>query len=244
MEDTENQERQARTLEPPPDVVFELQLVGRVGLVSKCDGEEFSLQSKQELAESERELQRLRRQVQLQTARCEGQLDVVAKEARAEEEIRIISEKVGRELAGFREEQRRKDAAEDERLRHLYRAMLMPVDSLSELEGIPPFTLERSGAARDYCANRGDGVMGFPHLICSKVHILEDDPMSSSASSWRTSMPQAPSKPVRAGERPRRKSRQVLPPIRPPDNASTCCEADNLLRINLARLQKLERLGV
>merc|ERR1719443_1986971 len=61
-----------------------------------------------------------------QTARCWGQYHATAEEIRAQQEKDAISELVQKELDRFKDEQRKKEEAEEERLANLYRGIWGP----------------------------------------------------------------------------------------------------------------------
>eukprot|EP00913_Durusdinium_trenchii_P003435 g3181.t1 len=141
-------------LEPKDD---EGDVLKRVGL-SVLSNTSYWTRSKEEASDAEQHLTQLRREAQLRQARCEGQLETLAREAKEEQEKRhsadepesgfrhmqpqerrLISDKISRELASLREELHRKDAQEEERLRHLYRGILGPKDACRQMSD---FSLE------------------------------------------------------------------------------------------------------
>lgn len=88
-------------------------------------------------------------------------------EARAEEERRMVSERVARELEAFKAQQRQREAQEDERLAHLYRALLEP----SQDAGAPPHAVAYHDAGVG--AFRANGARAFPPVpspgVCACV---------------------------------------------------------------------------
>eukprot|EP00931_Biecheleriopsis_adriatica_P059741 TRINITY_DN35803_c0_g1_i2.p1 TRINITY_DN35803_c0_g1~~TRINITY_DN35803_c0_g1_i2.p1 ORF type:complete len:238 (+),score=40.52 TRINITY_DN35803_c0_g1_i2:64-777(+) len=162
----------------------EAALLKRVG-ISVLGNTTFTRQSQEETHEAERELEELRREARLRASRCNAQLESLSAEARAEQERRIISEKVSRELDILREEMRRKEAAEDERLRHLYRGIMGsevrsdsgagPDSSAPEPVRLPDTTsLGQSGNGQ----GRSEyfdlpGALSFPPLIVSETKLLD-----------------------------------------------------------------------
>ncbi|CAK9061265.1 Alkyldihydroxyacetonephosphate synthase [Durusdinium trenchii] len=205
-------------LEPKDD---EGDVLKRVGL-SVLSNTSYWTRSKEEASDAEQHLTQLRREAQLRQARCEGQLETLAREAKEEQERRLISDKISRELASLREELHRKDAQEEERLRHLYRGILGPKDGPVQMSD---FSLEdlRSKPAP---------------LIYSEAKLLTDD--------WEESLFR--------GERLRAARKKVHATkvhagLDAPGSAAMRFtpgkdEADQMLRVNLARLERLERFGL
>lgn len=72
------------------------------------------------------ELEEMQRRIREQASRCWGQYHVTAEEVRAQQEKDAISDLVTKELDRFKDEQRQKEEAEAERLRHLYRGIMGP----------------------------------------------------------------------------------------------------------------------
>eukprot|EP00429_Kryptoperidinium_foliaceum_P099051 CAMPEP_0176259818 /NCGR_PEP_ID=MMETSP0121_2-20121125/39266_1 /TAXON_ID=160619 /ORGANISM="Kryptoperidinium foliaceum, Strain CCMP 1326" /LENGTH=214 /DNA_ID=CAMNT_0017599715 /DNA_START=49 /DNA_END=690 /DNA_ORIENTATION=- len=144
-------------------------LLRRVGLSLLTSNDEFERRSRDDAVECDVRLQELRRRVNLQAAQCQGQLEILAKEARAEEERRMVSERVARELEAFKAQQRQREAQEDERLAHLYRALLEP----SQDAGAPPHAVAYHDAGVG--AFRANGARAFPPVLYSAVSLLQDD---------------------------------------------------------------------
>ncbi|CAJ1439772.1 unnamed protein product [Effrenium voratum] len=113
-------------LESARDEEGQAALLKRVGLSVLHSNTSYWERSREEASEAEQQLEQLRREAKLRAARCEGQLETLARDAREEQERRLISDRIGRELEALRSELRQKEAAEEERLRHLYRSVLGP----------------------------------------------------------------------------------------------------------------------
>lgn len=109
-------------LEPEKD---EGDVLKRVGL-SVLSNTSYWQRSREEASDAEQQLAQLKREAQLRKARCEGQLENLARDAKEEQERRLISDKISKELASLRQELQKKDELEEERLRHLYRGILGP----------------------------------------------------------------------------------------------------------------------
>eukprot|EP00929_Paragymnodinium_shiwhaense_P079347 TRINITY_DN41300_c0_g1_i3.p1 TRINITY_DN41300_c0_g1~~TRINITY_DN41300_c0_g1_i3.p1 ORF type:complete len:495 (-),score=89.35 TRINITY_DN41300_c0_g1_i3:73-1557(-) len=101
----------------------EVDVARRLHLSASNDNEQYGRQALEEARAAEDELAALRRQANLITAQCRGQLNVVQKEVRAEIEQRALSDQVAKELDALRAEIRCKEATEEERLGHLYRVL-------------------------------------------------------------------------------------------------------------------------
>lgn len=223
-------------------------LLRRVGLSVLGSNVDFEQKARQEASDAERSLIELRQRSALQAAQCRGHLDVLSKEARAEEERRLISERVARELEKFREEMRKKEAKEEEHIRQMYRAILQPQPS-SEA-----FAVQGLGTARQY---QVDGAQIYPSIISSAVNLdaasVEDsfDVLDSSgfgsseaclrreedASHNRSHNITLPSYTI-----PHMSHELQTPPL--PSRSVESSEAEQLLNLNLARLARLERLGL
>lgn len=232
------------------------QLLRRVGLSVLGSNAEFWERSREEVNEAERQLEELRRQARLMAARCQGQLEIVAKEARAEEERQLISEKVGLELAAFREEMRRKELLEEERIRHLYRAVLTPGGEPAMGHRAVAYSLDSAPHPANY---RADGTLIFPPLLYSEAWLQDSrssSPHGDSQSPWLAAAAakekcrgtgravafhdlEVP-KPLCMAPRLARRSRPPLAPVA----GSEMGEAEKLLRMNMARLERLERCGL
>jgi hypothetical protein len=223
-------------------------LLRRVGLSVLTSNVDFELQAKREAVNAERNLAEMRQRAALRAAQCRGHLDVLANEARAEEERRMISDRVGRELQAFRKELQDREAKEEKHMRQMYRAMLQPQEPMET------FSTEAYGARR---IHQIDGSRAYPPIISSAVSLQDASPAVSGVG-WRqapdvehyTPAPFAPADdyPVYRVE-PRTASYghkihlnrgPAVLPSEAPDNS----EADDLLRVNLARLERLERLGL
>ncbi|CAK0797483.1 unnamed protein product [Prorocentrum cordatum] len=192
-------------------------LLRRVGLSVVATNAEYGRRARQEAEDAERELDELRRDARRRAALCRGHLRAADAKERAEEERRAVAERVSLELHGFREQMRQKEAEDEDRVRHLYRALLGPAGGAAPaLPGsAPPGLLVSEGPLDqgDLGDHGGRGAPAPPWLLHA----------GGTSASWPSEAP--PSRPP-AGRR------------RAPG------EADALLRRNLARLERLERLGL
>mmetsp|Transcript_60517 Transcript_60517/g.122839 ORF Transcript_60517/g.122839 Transcript_60517/m.122839 type:complete len:215 (-) Transcript_60517:24-668(-) len=210
-------------LEPEKD---EGDVLKRVGL-SVLSNTSYWQRSREEASDAEQQLAQLKREAQLRQARCEGQLENLARDAKEEQERRLISDKISKELASLRQELQRKDELEEERLRHLYRGILGPAKG--EVSPLSTAMVE-------------DLRSKHTPLIFSEAKLLSDDVSGASlrpGDGLRVSMPKkarpgALDGPVpfvaSRGERGERGER-----------GGRASEAEKLLRVNLARLERLER---
>lgn len=110
---------------------------------SLLDDNLFEKHAKMEAQGALSELEEFQQRIREQTARCWGQYHATAEEIRAQQERDAISELVTRELDRFKDEQKRKEEAEEERLRHLYRGIWgkppeQPKPVESHYSGYPP----------------------------------------------------------------------------------------------------------
>lgn len=209
----------------------------RVGLSAGVGNDEFERRALEENREAEDILEKLRSRARAQAACCAGQVDVAAKAARAEEEKQALSERVGMELDAFRRELRRRDAEEEDRLGHLYRGILGQR---------PPASQHAAFAVAD-----GAGILGqqpahaFPAVIASSAR-LATGPIEDgwSGGSYGSSF-QRPHAPARVFEHDdRRPPRAPLAAPHPKLSADPGpSDAHKLLNRNLARLDRLQKLG-
>lgn len=105
--------------------------------------DEFEKKTKIETEGALSDLEQMQRRIREQQARCWGQYHATAEEIRAQQEKDAISELVAKELDRFKDEQKRKEEAEEERLRHLYRGIHggppdQPKPVESHYSGYPP----------------------------------------------------------------------------------------------------------
>lgn len=218
---------------------LEAAAASRVGLSVAVGNDEFDRQAREEARGAEDILEKLRSQARAQAACCAGQLDVAAKAARAEEEKQALSERVGRELDAFRQELRRRDVEEEDRLGHLYRGLLGQRHQASQHSAF----LVADGAGAMVPWSRGDGACAFPAIIASSSR-LATGPVEDGWSSGPSVVPR-PDLRVRAFEHelqtPLRTRRSVPHPKLSPDPGPS--EAQKLLNRNLARLERLQGLG-
>jgi len=232
----------------------------RVGLAVLTSNTDFEERSRREAYDAERHLADIREKAALQAAQCRGHLDILAKEARAEEERRLISDLVGRELQAFRTEQRDREAREEDHIRQLYRSILEPQGPPGEA-----FSVQTSGSRH---LHQVDGCQMFPPIISSTVMLKGTSPAASSdgwrraprreARPIRSESPAFPSQPAsvdhcqrfsldRPAEAAVRSHRHKPGRNREserPWKSGAASEAEDLLNLNLARLQRLERLGL
>eukprot|EP00439_Symbiodinium_sp_Y106_P027430 s4001_g3.t1 len=213
----------------------EVSLLKRVGLSVLHSNTSFWQRSREEASEAEHSLEALRREAQLRQARCQSQLESLARDAKEEQERRLISEKVGQELAAIREEMRRKEAAEDERLRHLYRGILGPASE--------------SGSAAVTQQKGQSGPPAFTPLIVSEASLLDSEPtwdvgavplkgdldLLSGKDFWPSAPAAAAQAPASTRDRHGGKASGRSKDMR---------DATKLLQVNLARLERLERCGL
>mmetsp|Transcript_15515 Transcript_15515/g.35342 ORF Transcript_15515/g.35342 Transcript_15515/m.35342 type:complete len:249 (+) Transcript_15515:40-786(+) len=247
-------------LEPPKHDVSEgpeVSLLKRVGLSVLRTNDSFWQQSREEALHAEESLEALRREAQLRQARCQGQLDSLARDAREEQERRLISEKVGKELAALREEMQRKEAAEEERLRHLYRGILGPSGGLDRAElGSGAGSSSRQRDSRlDFDLQLGEKPKGFSSpsfmpLIVSEASLLDSEPswdagavplkgdldMLSGKDFWPVT---AAPLPDGGGIGSRGQLRGKVA-----GKSKDMRDANKLLQVNIARLERLERCGL
>jgi len=203
-------------LAPPPDP--QRAVLKRVGL-SVLQNSDYWQQSREEVADAERELQELKRESRLRAARCDAQLDALARQCRAEEERRLISEKVSKELALFRKEMEAKEAAENERLRHLYRGIM-------------------GGDAEPAFKDPGYQAASFPPVIASVGDLMQEDCF------WeRPRQVEVDPQPYTM-EFPIYESKVEYKRKKKGGSDPEYNEAQRLLRLNLGRLQRLERCGL
>lgn len=218
----------------------------RIGIVDVGErSEEYWERAQHEVADTERHLAEFRREVLSQVAKCHGQLDVMAREARAEEEKRLLSERVESELQTFREEMRQKEAREEERLRHVYRAIIDPVHN--------------SSASHAYFGQEGmehrllAGTRAVPPIIASTVSLLATSsrPTNSSPELVTVQSVRLPELPhsqvgIRHGKFTRQPSSMPAAPSLPymAETRASAREEHKLLQLNLARLERLERMGL
>ncbi|CAE7250555.1 unnamed protein product [Symbiodinium sp. CCMP2456] len=215
----------------------EASLLKRVGLSVLHSNTSFWQRSREEASEAEHSLEALRREAQLRQARCQSQLESLARDAKEEQERRLISEKVGQELAAIREEMRRKEAVEEERLRHLYRGILGPKGPASESGGstfLPP-------------QQKGQSSPAFTPLIVSEASLLDSEPTWDVGAvplkgdldllSGKDFWPSAPAAPAPASTRDRHGGKAS-------GRSKDMRDATKLLQVNLARLERLERCGL
>eukprot|EP00435_Cladocopium_sp_Y103_P020617 s215_g5.t1 len=209
-------------LEPEKD---EGDVLKRVGL-SVLSNTSYWQRSRKEASDAEQQLAQLRREAQLRQARCEGQLENLARDAKEEQERRLISDKISKELASLRQELQRKDEQEEERLRHLYRGILGPA------KGEAP--LSSSAMVEDLRSKQTP-------LIFSEAKLLSDDVPGASlrlpGDGLRVSMPKKARPGALDGPAPFVTSQRG-------ERGGRASEADKLLRVNLARLERLERFGL
>lgn len=250
-------------------------ILRRAGLSILSDNDEFEHQNRQDIKAAENALRDLRRGAQELTAKCFGQLEVFAAEVRAEQEKRLLSERVDHELEKFREQQRQREEMEDERLRLLYRSMVCPAKSMQErpaarfeitqqsCNGFPPIIysavqLQRSPndgmaeiiAPRDRTRSSVDS---FPR--CRNVGRKFNDTCSSTNSSASSALdgirwlgdgfvePTVSSRPafrerLSTGQFERQRTSRLK------HGRGATDEAHDLLKVNLARLSRLEMLGL
>jgi len=235
----------------------------RLGLSEDVQRDDFAVCAHQEVSDALSCLEDMRRKAMQQVARCEGQLDIVGREIRAEEERRLISERVSKELDKFRDEMRQKEIMEEERIKHVYRSIAIP-SCVPEHKTSDNYTRPSTNSSEE---NRFElPVVQAPHqhksmpIIASSVTLLqsprpETDHRSvhtrsrSSSSRQRCSsgfqMPTVPDKMSSAS----RSSTGVLPRIahdsgRARSRHKEAAEANMLLERSLARLRQLDRLGV
>jgi len=253
---------------------FGKSLLRRVGLSVLDDNDDYGKRAREEVADAERCLQELRQRSQLDVARCLGQLNVAADEARAEEERRLISERVDRELSAFREEMRRKEALEEERLCHVYRGLAAKEQQEPPSHSSVAYSLPNYNSGRHHLA---DGAVTFPPLIYSAVTLTEDSGYSAavpapclrsdtklgargsghSGGQWTPSqedpaLPRSSSSDVyrAAGQSWRRRTPMPEAAVsvgrqrRAPGTKGGGDAAEKLLQINLARLERLQQLGL
>jgi len=208
----------------------------RVGL-SVLENSDFWQRSREEVTDAERELQELKREARLRASRCDAQLDHLARECRAEEDRRLISEKVGKELAALRREMQEKEAAENERLRHLYRGIM---------GGEQPST---------YPAYPGSQPSSFPPVITSEPsdlmqeeHTVQDkgshlfDRLDANGNGYPSreefsKLGEVKFDAVLTGHSKHRRKKKVA--YDPEED-----EARRMLKLNQARLSRLERYGL
>ncbi|CAJ1385624.1 unnamed protein product [Effrenium voratum] len=223
-------------LESARDEEGQAALLKRVGLSVLHSNTSYWERSREEASEAEQQLEQLRREAKLRAARCEGQLETLARDAREEQERRLISDRIGRELEALRSELRQKEAAEEERLRHLYRSVLGP-ESVSHPAPTAPWHREPDLSLGIKEPDWGRLKMSpVPPLILSEAKLL-DDPLDSSYG--REDLKGDIRLKAGAQEQPERIRVPRLTPGR-----KDMRDADKLLRVNLARLERLERFGL
>eukprot|EP00928_Gymnodinium_smaydae_P057651 TRINITY_DN40871_c0_g1_i1.p1 TRINITY_DN40871_c0_g1~~TRINITY_DN40871_c0_g1_i1.p1 ORF type:complete len:272 (+),score=55.64 TRINITY_DN40871_c0_g1_i1:34-849(+) len=242
----------------------------RVGLSAPSSNAEYQQRADQEIKDAESSLDEMRRKAKLLAARCNGHLSVVEKEVRAEVEQREISDRISRELQAFKRDLRDKEAREEERLSHLYRAMSEPHASADDGRG--SYT-----GARLY-----DPGAGVPGLYHSAVSLITEDVAQPAVSYSEVSTPlkrdfdfaeprarkaappardfdfvesrvrrSAALSPTRefdfAESRAQRasfESRHIALPVAAAAARAAANEAEQLLRRNKERLKRLEKLGL
>jgi len=152
----------------------------RVGLSVLANNTDFEQQARREACDAESNLLEIQRRAGLQAARCRQHLESLEKEVRAEEEKRLISDRIGRELEVMKEEIRQREVREEEHLREVYRAILQPQQPrLMEAAYSAPRPLDTwqlQGSALDMWQLQADGAAAYPPIIASAVH-LETSPV-------------------------------------------------------------------
>jgi len=233
-------------------------LLRRMGLAVLTSNTDFEEHARMEAHNAESKLAEIRQKAVLQAAQCRGHLDILAKEARAEEERRLISDLVSRELQAFRKEQSEREAKEEDHIRTMYRAMLEPQGPIGEAF-CPPASASRYQV---------DGNQMYPPIISSTVMLQGTSP-AASGEGWRrtprreampisSESPAFSSQPAAVDYGHRFGSDRPLEAVarthRPKANQNRKSERlsksradqepEELLNLNLARLRRLERLGL
>jgi hypothetical protein len=236
-------------------------LLRRVGLAVLGSNADFEEKTRHEASNAERALSEMRQKAVFQAAQCRGKLDELAKEARAEEERRLISERVGKELEAFRAEMARKEAQDEERIRQLYRSMI-PTESHGEANGSReyPTIFSAVEVLQDApCANGGEGLHRkssseedcllstnfFRNLSSRKDSSMSDHrsiDFGQSRSRWY----------AQHDDRQRQYKKSFDNSLHVPSRHSQVqpqrgvkpSEAQTLLKKNQLRLERLERLGL
>lgn len=233
-------------------------LLRRMGLAVWTSNTDFEEHARMEAYNAERHLAEIRQKAVLQAAQCRGHLDILAKEARAEEERRLISDLVSRELQAFRKEQHDREAKEEDHIRTMYRAMLEPQGPIGEAFSQP------ASESRQQVA----GSRMYPPIISSTVTLQGASP-AASGEGWRraprtealpicsespafSSQPAvldyshrfSSSRPLEAVARSHRQKADQNRRSERPSKSTAAREPEELLNLNLARLRRLERLGL
>lgn len=97
--------------------------VHRVG-IGVLTNEEFEQRSIREVRKMQADLAEISKNARAQLSQCWGQYHVTAEEIRSKKEQELVSEMVTKELDVFKQELKRREETEDERLRHLYNSIL------------------------------------------------------------------------------------------------------------------------
>ncbi len=248
-------------------------LLRRVGL-SVIDNVDFAVKARDEAYDAEEWLRNFRLKANENVARCQGQWEVVAEKARAEEEQRLISEKVERELEAFRQEMLRKEKEEEERLRHVYidimGKMVVPPEvsaqqthgwrssdhpsvlaTVADLSMTPLGTPQgRDGRPRSteginrYVGHADAGYWGGTEEARIQVSSYHHNDQPDR----RHKISRAPSVEIPSRRYP--SAPPLAPPRRLPPRSESrkttmeTVEVDNVLRLNMARLERLEKMGL
>eukprot|EP00747_Dinoflagellata_sp_TGD_P168041 gnl/TRDRNA2_/TRDRNA2_193576_c0_seq1.p1 gnl/TRDRNA2_/TRDRNA2_193576_c0~~gnl/TRDRNA2_/TRDRNA2_193576_c0_seq1.p1 ORF type:complete len:289 (-),score=62.24 gnl/TRDRNA2_/TRDRNA2_193576_c0_seq1:1-867(-) len=235
----------------------------RAGL-SMLNNYEFEEKARQEAIQAEEFLRKFKGPSLV--ARCTAECDAISKQLRAEEEKKIVSERVTRELDAFRKEQRQKEEAEEERLRNVYGNIMdqmitrgteeqAPVRirhdfdrpvlaTFADLSASPSGTPPWGGGASAAVASSAARAAAAYHYGDSwhspqEARVTFED--------TRMELPSLPyERKLKAARRP------LAPAIAEPNPSggrrhkasAETTEVDSLLRLNLARLERLELLGL
>mmetsp|Transcript_115 Transcript_115/g.326 ORF Transcript_115/g.326 Transcript_115/m.326 type:complete len:268 (-) Transcript_115:64-867(-) len=239
----------------------EVAAAARLGLSKVNGNSEFQVDAHREACDAEQYLEALRRDAMVRVVRSQEELCRAQQEAALEQEKRKQSEKIEAELAALREEMRRKEIQEEERLQHLYRAVLAPAVAAGAPDRQQPHIISSSvsmlNAGDPYAdlAHRPpeaprEGLKEFESLLCTR----------SSSRDWsreRSYWPQERSAAAKLSlerQRPVNVDR-VQPPLpRSEQHAyrrrrvsksavDESREVNALLKKNLAMLSRLEGLG-
>lgn len=147
----------------------------RVGLSVLASNTDFEQQARREASDAENNLLEIQRRAGLQAARCRQHLESLEKEVRAEEEKRLISDRIGHELEVMKQEMRQREVREEEHLREVYRAILQPQPArLTEPAYSAPHLLDTwqlQGSALDTFQFQADVAARYPPIIASAVHL-------------------------------------------------------------------------
>jgi len=183
---------------PPEDLTRSQTVLRRAGLAVLTD-EEFDKKAKIEAQGAMSDLQEMQARIREQQTRCWVQYNATAQEIRAQQERDAISELVTQELERFKEEQRRKEEAEEERLRHLYRGIMgAPVEQPKPIESHysgypvhrynvdPPMAVLEPPVTQPTCAYHSNNFVGqlipdldYPNqrpIISSAVNLISEAP--------------------------------------------------------------------